>query len=127
MNLNVDRCRSNLNDFDANQEFHCSTAYHNRAYAKYLCPYQTTSCGSSWNFTIADDGNQTVTVSNLDAGRNCFYAVRTACSLPAFTVSTSAAAADYEVEYVEFDSAALNNTGFFVWANNRALTNSVGV
>ena len=127
MNYVADRCRNNLNDLDPNAEFHCSTAYHNRAYARYLCPYEETSCGSSWNFTLADASNRTVTVSNLGAGRNCLFAVKTGCSLPAFTVSTSAAAADYEVEYVEFESNALNNTGYFVWSGNRALSNAATV
>ena len=53
--------------------------------------------------------------------------MKTGCALPAVTVSSNANSDDYEVEYVEFGSGALNNSQYSVWGNTRTITNNDGV
>jgi len=57
-----------------------------------------------------------VTIANLQNGRTCFYAVKGSCAAPAFNVNATGAGAGtattFEVEWIEFDDSALNNSAY---------------
>lgn len=47
----------------------------------------------------------------------CFYQVKSECGAPAFVVD-GAPDSGYDIEWVEFDSSALNDTAYEAWASS---------
>lgn len=43
-------------------------------------------------------------------GRTCFYKVKSGCSAPAFDIAN--VTGGYDVEWIEFDESALNDTAY---------------
>mmetsp|Transcript_5187 Transcript_5187/g.4762 ORF Transcript_5187/g.4762 Transcript_5187/m.4762 type:complete len:198 (+) Transcript_5187:145-738(+) len=93
-----------VNDVDWN----CSSSYSDKVYAKYVCPYRESKCGSTRDITLTDvDQLETVTVRNLSRNDSCFYKVKASCGAPVVRPNST----DFvQVEYMEFNSDMLNDS-----------------
>lgn len=87
----------------------CTNAFNDRVYSKYVCQYNTASCGSVQNYNLMNTtSNATFNITNLLAGQTCMYKVQAQCGGPAFTPSGDTA--KVELEFVEYNGVDLPTT-----------------
>jgi hypothetical protein len=69
-----------------------------------------------WSFTLDAGKSQTLNIVNLLGGKTCFYEVQSNGGAPAFSVSTTAVAGTYDVEWIEFGEDAINDSTYLAIA-----------
>lgn len=82
--------------------YSCTNAFTDRVYSKYVCQFNTASCGLTNNTVVlsAVNATSTVVIANLTSGNTCFYKVLTSCGAPGFKpVGNNSASFEYEYTY----------------------------
>jgi hypothetical protein len=75
-----------------------------------MCPFKTSSCGSTSEYTFEKSGESKSLSLTLYPGDVCFYAIRAECGVPSFEPSSTEDVAIYTIEYDD-DEITSDDTG----------------
>lgn len=90
----------------SNSAYTCSSAYSSKTYAKFVCPFITSKCGSTNNITLDNTGDSFSISLSLTAGDTCFYQINAKCGIPEFTPSNTTG---FDIDFIDYADDEMSN------------------
>ncbi|CDW78894.1 UNKNOWN [Stylonychia lemnae] len=92
---------------DASTGWSCTEFYNNTLYAKYVCPFNSVTCGSTDTYNLTEVGKTVNLSMGLTRGDVCFYKIKTKCGLPKVDLTRVDNSDNILIEYIEYESGTL--------------------